>query len=202
VGDIMAKLLGIIIGLAALTLAGAGAQAAPTDDSSEVGSALAGAVDASASAQTEAAPVKPPNPLAKYLDPADELVGGMRLRSDQVQEWLRAARRAGYRDRSICLNDMLSQSHALEREADLAQHSAEKAVEQNDGHSVLRELVHLYVYDQRSRVLVNDAQWCGVARRRATPSAMPWRSAEPGGVAQPRARTGYVDRGTRTPTVR
>jgi len=198
----MAKLLGMFFGLAALTLAGAGAQAATTEDSGELGSAAASAADASGPVQTEAEPAKPPNPLAKYLDPAVELVGGMRLRSDQVQEWLRAARRAGYRDRSSCLNDMLSQSHALEREADLAQHNAEKAVEQNDAHSVLRELVHLYVYDQRSRVLVNDAQWCGVARRRPAANGAFRRSAEPGGPGQPRGRTGYAAPGARPPTVR
>jgi hypothetical protein len=92
----------------------------------------------------------------------------------------------------------LSQTHAVEREADAAQRNAEKAVEQSDAHGVLRELVHLYVYDQRSRTLLDQAQWCGVARRRLAPG----RAAGPREAAQPAGRTGYAEPGNRRLSVR
>jgi hypothetical protein len=198
----MRKLLWILAGLAAWTLGDAEVRAATTSDAGEATATPATAPQGAAPADAEADPPKPPNPLARYLEPARDLVGQVQMRSDQVQEWLRAARRARYRERSSCLDDLLSQSHAVEREADVAKLAATKAVDQSDAHGVLRELVHLYVYDQRSRTLLEDAQWCGVARRPTSPRLPVGRFPRQGASSVTGGRTGFAEPGARPVNVR
>jgi hypothetical protein len=195
----MRKLLWILAGLAAWTLGGGQVRAATTNDASEATASPATAPASAGSADPDADPPKPPNPLARYLEPARDLLSQVQMRSDQVQEWLRASRRSRYRERSSCLDDLLSQSHAVEREAEIAKLAAAKAVEQSDAHGVLRELVHMYVYDQRSRTLLEDAQWCGVARRPTSPRLSGGRFPRPGATG---GRTGLAEQGARPLTVR
>ena len=198
----MCKLLWILAGLAAWTAGDGRVRAATTNDASEATASTATDPASAAPADPDAEPPKPPNPLARYLEPAHDLVGQVQMRSDQVQEWLRASRQARYRERSSCLDDLLSQSHAVEREAELAKLAASKAVDQSDAHGVLRELVHLYVYDQRSRTLLEDAQWCGVARRPTSPRLSVGHFPRTGSQPATGGRTGLTERGARPLNVR
>ena len=49
----------------------------------------------------------------------------------------------------------------LERDADQAIHTASQAAERDDSYGVERELVHLWIYDLRSRTIALEADQCG-----------------------------------------
>jgi len=138
--------------LAALLLAGQVASAEPAAES--------GASEApQAPAEDDAPP--PPTPLMVRAAAGRNVLAELGWRSDIIHQWLRDARRAGYRTRAACLDSLLSETHALERTADEARRNAEKAAAAGDVTTVDRELVRLVVFDQRSTSLVGSAQQCG-----------------------------------------
>lgn len=132
------------------------------------------------------------------VDLARQIADGLRLRSDRVHRWLRDSRRAKYLVRTDCLDDMLSQVHAVERLASQSQRAAHVAATREDGDGVNRELSRLVVYEQRSRALLQLAHMCGkevrtlpldstvFEVRTQTPSLPPEPSAE-----RPSSRTAY-----------
>jgi hypothetical protein len=96
---------------------------------------------------------------------AVETLDAMALRSDRIQEWLRAARAAQRGPRAACLHDMLSQSHAAER---LGQHALEqirRALEADDDELARAELGRLERAAERSRQVEAEASACGRPRR-------------------------------------
>jgi hypothetical protein len=137
--------------------AGAGTGAAATESSKAADSATAGDEDQ---------PPRPPTLLEREVIGARETADELRFRSDHVQQLLRSARRARYHERVACLDDMLSQAHAVERDAEQSIHTASKAAERDDSYGVERELVHLWIYDLRSRGLLLNAEQCGSEQAR------------------------------------
>jgi len=102
-----------------------------------------------------------PTLLERQVIAAQEGVDELRFRSDHVQQLLRSARHARFQERVECLDDMLSQAHAVERDADHAIHTASQSAEKDDSYAVERELVHLWIYDLRSRTIALEADQCG-----------------------------------------
>lgn len=118
-----------------------------------------------ASRATRPAAVKP-SPAARARK-ARQVSDAIRLRSDQVHRWLRAARLSRQHQRGRCLDDLLSQAHAVERLADQSQRAMLGASRRHDGHRLRRESSRLRVYETRSQVLIRKAQACGKPAARA-----------------------------------
>jgi hypothetical protein len=130
--------------------------------------AAAGPPEAADDRASEDAP-RQPTELERRASAGREAVGVLRLRSDQIHEWLREARRARYGGRTACLDDSLSQSHALERQGDEALSRAERAAQADNARAVERELVRIQVLDGLSQSLLGSARNCGRAPTRAAP---------------------------------
>ena len=120
----------------------------------------------SATATDEGAPPKELSSLERQVMGSRDVVDELGFRSDHVQQLLRNARHARYQERMACLDDLLSQSHAVERDAVQALHNASQAAEREDSYGVERELVHLWIYDLRSRTLLLEADECGAVEAR------------------------------------
>jgi hypothetical protein len=113
---------------------------------------------------------------------ADEAVAVMALRGDHVQRWLGEARAKGQKRRAACLDDMLSQVHAVERLArDELGWMTRAQIRGAEVELFPPRLARVAVYTQRSQGLLGEAQACGgkVSRRQRMPTGYEVRRVEP-----------------------
>jgi hypothetical protein len=92
---------------------------------------------------------------------AADLVDLLSLRADRVQLWLRDARGQQDRGRSQCLDRLLSQSHALERQGDYEREAIENDVLRGEAWATAPRLQRLAVFFARSAELLDQANDCG-----------------------------------------
>jgi hypothetical protein len=113
---------------------------------------------------------------------ADDAVGVMALRGDHVQQWLREARAKRYKRRAACLDDHLSQVHAVERLARAELGWLSRAVQRDVPDEALRARARrVELYAARSRDLLADAKACSgrLSRRQRVPTGYEVRLREP-----------------------
>lgn len=117
-----------------------------------------------------------PNPAVKR---ARAFTGWMAFRSDQVHRWLRKARSRRELARARCLDDKLTELHAIERLGRSDERAIEAAVRVNGltGHHMVR-LVHLH---DASQARLEDAGRCGknISRRVPMPTTYHVRAFKP-----------------------
>lgn len=107
-----------------------------------------------------------PRPLQQAIDDARTKVDWMVLRSDRIQDWLAQARRQRDPARTSCLDDMLNQSHAVERIGQGELEAIIRAVRSGDGDSLDRRRTRLGVVAVRSEQLMALASSCITTPRR------------------------------------
>jgi cell division septum initiation protein DivIVA len=94
---------------------------------------------------------------------AAEIAGQATLRSDRIHNWLREARAERRLIRARCVDRLLSQAHAVERQA----HLEERATRRSRAH-VAMHLSRLVRMEERSRRIAEEAYWCGKKRSQRT----------------------------------
>lgn len=97
---------------------------------------------------------------------ADRALGTIEVRSIRVQRWLREARSHQDAARTRCLDRLLSQAHAVERQARVETKRVSHAAEHGVEAAVGRGLKRLELFEERSRVIADEAYWCGKKRSR------------------------------------
>jgi hypothetical protein len=97
---------------------------------------------------------------------ADDLVGWMALRSDAVHALLREARVRREESRAECLDAMLDQAHAAERQAGDINVELQRAAAEGDDQVMGNHMLRLRVLAERSRELLHQSRKCGLQPRR------------------------------------
>jgi hypothetical protein len=160
---------------AASLLLGCGGSNGSADDAQNARNQSSGtAVDGNAppeKALVALAPLPTGASLDERLDRARQITDRLRVRSDRVQRSLRDARRAQYGLQTSCLDDLLSQLHAAERDGMAATKAVRAAASKEDARTVDREVSRLMVLEERSRILVHTARSCGQVKRRTPPAS-------------------------------
>lgn len=127
-------------------------------------STLVLASDAAASSPGAKTSQSAPTPTA--AERADRALGTVEVRAIQVQRWLREARSHENAPRIRCLDRLLSQAHAVERQARVEERRVGRAAERGAREVVGRGLARLELFEKRSRFVVEEAYWCGKKRSR------------------------------------
>lgn len=120
--------------------------------------------DAVASSPGQEASERAPTPTA--TERADHAVGTIEVRSIRVQQWLREARAHQNAPRTRCLDRLLSQAHAVERQARVEERRVGFAEKRGAKEVVGLGLMRLSLLDERSRLVADEAYWCGKKRSR------------------------------------
>ncbi len=113
---------------------------------------------------------------------ADEAVAVMAVRGDHVQRWLGEARAKGQKRRAACLDDLLSQAHAVERLGrDELGWMQRAALREAAAELFAARVARVELYAERSQQLLAEAQACGgkVSRRQRAPTGYVVRKVEP-----------------------
>ncbi|MBI4701372.1 MAG: hypothetical protein HY744_09470 [Deltaproteobacteria bacterium] len=99
-------------------------------------------------------------------DPQDKLaiartlVLALWLKSDRLYSDLRSARRVRDTQRSACLDDLVTQAHAMERLGQEAFRAAALAAERERAAEIAPQIERLRMYDEHSRQLVEQSRDC------------------------------------------
>ena len=151
--------------------------------SPETRSASPTAPQPSASATAHRAAVPSPAEARRHpiVRRATDMVDLLSLRADRVQLWLRDARGQQDRARSRCLDRVLSQSHALERQGDYERGAIATAVLRGEAWATAPRLQRLAVFFARSDTLLEAADDCGrqVSRTMPMPTRYQVRTTKP-----------------------
>jgi hypothetical protein len=126
-----------------------------------------GALPAPARADGAANRPREPSPIVAQ---ARATVGWMAARSDRIQDWLAEARRRRNPHRASCLDDLLNQSHAVERIGQDELAGIVRAVHHGDEDSLDRRRTRLAVLAARSEQLMALAAACLTGARRDPPA--------------------------------
>jgi hypothetical protein len=136
---------------------------------------------ASSSARAAAVPTPAEARRHPIVRRAEDLVDLLSLRAAQVQLWLRDARSSQDPKRTRCLDKLLSQTHALERQGDHERRSIEGLMLRGEAWATAPRLQRLAIFSQRSSDLLAEAGECGrqVSRHVRMPTGYQVRSSTP-----------------------
>ena len=149
---------GSLVLLAALVVASQPVLAAET--STKPGAPAVTSAPAPASVKAPTVPSRPQGEFDDDLLRAEWLLVHVALRSDRIHKWLRRARQRSAFRRARCIDRILTQAHAVERQGQEARRQAQRAAKRGQRHEFAQPMARLWVCSQRSRALIRIAHAC------------------------------------------
>ena len=109
---------------------------------------------------------------ASQLQRADDLASWVGIRAEQAQRLLRDSRVNRDDARAICLDEILSQLHAIERQSLVTEAQIREAAAADSDRRIGAHMSRMQVLSERSRQLVAKAEACGknISRRVRMPT--------------------------------